>query len=94
MRCGKIPAAFGCRGRPPAPARGTGKPRAGTSLRSVRPRLATTDCRYCTSNDTGCVQLPSPVLVTGRYRNCTVVPAVSPETVVFAWSVTGAATQV
>src|SRR5580658_6110189 len=78
----------------PGPRERHGRPRAGTSPRSVQRRLGGCRHLYCTSSDTGCVQFPSPVLVTGRYRNCTVVPAVSPVTVVFACSVTGAVTQV
>src|SRR5580658_2118452 len=92
------------RGRPlerrdPAPGsrrepRGGAEGRHVRCVRSTQVRGAVAPRHYCTRSDTGCVQFPSPVLVTGRYRNCTVVPAVSPVTVVFAWSVTGAATQV
>jgi len=51
-------------------------------------------CRYFTMSWTVWLQLPSPVFVTGRYRNSTVTPGVKPVTVVAAWRVDGAITQV
>src|SRR5579859_3214294 len=44
--------------------------------------------------DAGWLQSPSPSLVTARDRKTTVAPGVSPRTIVFAWRVTGAETQV
>ncbi len=45
-------------------------------------------------SDTVWLQSPSPLFVTGRYRNCTVAAGASPATVVFAFSVNAAGTHV
>jgi hypothetical protein len=50
--------------------------------------------RYFTSSDVGWLQSPSPVLVAARYRNITVAPGVSPETVVLVCSVDAEVTHV
>jgi hypothetical protein len=50
--------------------------------------------RHFTMSVTVWLQLPSPVFVTGRYRNSTVAPGVSPGTVVFACRVAGAVAHV
>jgi hypothetical protein len=71
-----------------------GGPR-GTAGRPVLLASATRAlARYFTMTLIDWLQSPSPVFVTPRYRKVIVAPGVSPAMTVFAYSVTGAASQV